>query len=96
MYRKQNIYAIAQKFDDTLRATPICPENDVALVTWGYGEKERMPYSFLKTTELEFEGHMFLAPYDWDVYLSAIFGDYMTPPPADAREAHYCSAYWKD
>lgn len=96
MYRKHNIYAIAQKFDDALRATPICPENDVALVTWGYGEKERMPYSFLKTTELEFEGHMFLAPYDWDVYLGAIFGDYMTPPPADAREAHYCSAYWKD
>lgn len=95
-YRKKDIYEIAQSLDNRLAETPICPENDVALAAWGYGESERMPYSILETTELEFEGKMFLAPRDWDQYLSAIFGQYMELPPVGQRETHFCTAYWKD
>lgn len=96
LYRNKNVFDIARAFDNQLAATPLCPENDVALVAWGYGEAERMPYSILETTELEFEGSKFLAPRDWDQYLSSIFGQYMELPPIDQRQPHFCTAYWKD
>lgn len=96
LFHSRDIYKVAQTLDETLASTPICPQNDVALVTWGYGEKERMPYSILEPCELEFEGRRFYAPRDWDTYLTSIFGNYMTPPPANQREAHFCTAYWKD
>ena len=35
--------------------------------------------------ELEFEGHMFKAPRDYDAVLKERYGDYMTLPPESAR-----------
>ena len=40
---------------------------------------------FSETCEVEFEGHMFPAPKDWDKYLTIEYGDYMTPPPPEKR-----------
>jgi len=37
------------------------------------------------TTELEFEGHMLMAPKEYDKVLKVIYGDYMTLPPEDQR-----------
>lgn len=74
----------------------ICPSNDTAQVVWGPARRERLPFSILQATEVEFEGSLFLAPRDFDAYLTALYGDYMTPPPADQREAHFCSAFWKE
>ena len=96
LYRKNDIYEIARNLDNQVASTPICPENDIALVVWSYGEQERMPYSILEATELEFEGKMFLAPRDWDQYLTSVYGQYMELPPVDQRETHFCTAYWKD
>lgn len=96
IFRRQDIYELAATLDKTISATPISPNNDIALAVWGYDERERMPFSMLEPTEIEFEGSLFYAPRDYDAYLTAIFGDYMTPPPPDQREAHFCSAYWKD
>lgn len=39
-----------------------------------------------ETCELEFEGHMFIAPKDYDGYLRQLYGDdYMTPPPKEKQ-----------
>ncbi len=40
---------------------------------------------FSEVCEVEFEGHMFPAPKDWDGYLTLEYGDYMTPPPPEKR-----------
>lgn len=36
--------------------------------------------------EIEFEGHMFLAPGNWHEHLTGIYGDYMKVPPPEKRE----------
>lgn len=95
-FRKTDIYAFAKRLDETLAATPIKESNDVAMAMWGYGPCERAPYSILEACELEFEGRFFCAPKEYDLYLTALFGDYMTLPPVEEREAHFCSAYWKN
>ena len=94
--RNVDVFKLARSLDEFAASTPICPENDVAMVIWGYGRRERMPYSVLERTELEFEGHTFYAPRQYDLYLQSLFGDYMTPPPENLRTAHFCSAYWKE
>ena len=48
--------------------------------------KARFPSElFTETCEVEFEGHMFPAPKEWDKYLTIEYGDYMTPPPPEKR-----------
>lgn len=43
-----------------------------------------------------FEGKEFYGFASFDEYLSCIYGDYMTPPPADKRISYHTSdAYWK-
>lgn len=39
-------------------------------------------------TEVEFEGKMIWGMKDNDAYLTQLFGDYMTPPPADKIHQH--------
>lgn len=39
-------------------------------------------------TELDFEGHRFYAPGNYDGYLKAMFGDYMELPPEEQRNGH--------
>lgn len=39
-------------------------------------------------TEIDFEGYKVFAPHDPDVYLTALFGDYMQIPPEDKRLTH--------
>ena len=51
---------------------------------------------FENYVNLEFEGHRFKAPRDNELYLKAIFGDYMTLPPESERVPHHgFQAWWK-
>lgn len=96
LFRHIDIYRLAEALDKKAMSTAISRDNEVALIVWGYGECEIMPYNFLEQTSLEFEGHFFSAPKIYKKYLTSIFGDYMQLPPEKDRKPHYCSAYWNE
>lgn len=50
---------------------------------------------FTELTELEFEGHLFFAPADYDGWLRQEYGDYMKLPPEEKRVGHNTAFYYK-
>lgn len=45
---------------------------------------------------MDFEGHSFYAPQNYDDYLRTYYGDYMELPPVEKRQSHhFYKAYWK-
>lgn len=57
----------------------------------------RVPSSVFKNyTDVEFEGRTFKTLSDYDTYLKAVYGDYMTPPPPEqCVPEHGFHAYWR-
>lgn len=53
---------------------------------WGMPPTVFQKNNIFPLTEVEFEGHMFLAPGNWDKHLSEIYGDYMQVPPPEKRK----------
>ena len=51
---------------------------------------------FAETTELEFEGHMFLAPRNFTNVLKTFYGNYMELPPEDKRVHHNIECYLRE
>ena len=45
------------------------------------------------TVKMQFEGHDFCVPENYDSYLTGFYGDYMTLPPEEKRQTHYLAAY---
>ena len=65
-------------------------------IVMGYGPREILPRSvFEGSVEVEFEGETFKAMSGWDRYLSALYGDYMTPPPPSQRIPKHSFAAWR-
>lgn len=61
-----------------------------------YRLKDRLKKEWYREyVELDFEGELFKAPIDYDLYLKAIYGDYMTLPPVEkrVRGAHSYKGY---
>lgn len=54
-----------------------------------------LPKSVYSPIELSFEGHLFLAPAGYDVWLKAFFGDYMKLPPLEKQKPHEGNCYYK-
>lgn len=46
------------------------------------------PKTIFPLSEIEFEGHKFLCPGNYDAYLTNIYGDYMQIPPVEKRQIH--------
>jgi phosphorylcholine metabolism protein LicD len=71
--------------------------NSAANVYGWYPKQKRVPFScYTDTTTLDFEDRKFSAIKDYDQYLTALYGDYMTPPPVEQRRTHSGSPVWKD
>ncbi len=50
---------------------------------------------FLEAQKINFEGHLFNAPQNIDLYLTKIYGDYKTlPPPEKRTNRHQYKAWW--
>lgn len=70
-------------------------ENTDAKYYLNYGSRyslvnETIPISeFEPYAQMEFEGKMYNVPRNWALYLSRIYGDFMTLPPEDKRVTHY-------
>jgi lipopolysaccharide cholinephosphotransferase len=45
--------------------------------------------NFKDIIEIEFEGHKFWAPKNYDVILTNMYGDYMSLPPVEERKGHH-------
>lgn len=57
--------------------------------------KDKHPRSIFDNYEpQEFEGHPFMIMSQYDTFLQAIYGDYMTPPPPEERVRHPQRMYW--
>ena len=51
-----------------------------------YGSREIVPYEwFSDVREVIFENGMYYAPYEYDKYLTHVYGDYMKLPPPEKR-----------
>lgn len=70
----------------------------VACSVWGYGIKEVIPVKGVKKSKRAiFEGHDFKMPIAYKLYLSRLYGDYMTPPPkAKQHNEHLARAWWRE
>ncbi len=85
------INRVAQSFSNETAAYAACS-------VWGYGIKEVMPLKgVVKAKRAIFEGHEFKMPAAYKIYLSGLYGDYMTPPPkAKQHNEHLARAWWRD
>ena len=70
----------------------------VACCVGSYGLREVVPKSiFDETILVRFEDDEYYAPKGFDKYLSNLYGDYMTLPPAEKRVRNHSNiAYWLD
>lgn len=59
----------------------------IACSIFGYGEREQLPASvFSEFIDIPFEQKQYRAIKNYDLYLSNLYGDYMTLPPAEQRQ----------
>ncbi|MBE6567131.1 MAG: LicD family protein [Ruminococcaceae bacterium] len=72
------------------KAHPYASSEYIANFGGAWGKKEVVPRTFFgKGTEGTFEGLTVRLPEKADEYLTAVYGDYMTPPPPEKRIAHH-------
>ncbi len=55
-----------------------------------WGKREIVPAEWIsRYVDLEFEGHLFKAPKEYDKYLKNVYGNYMELPPKEKRVGHH-------
>ena len=52
---------------------------------YNWNKEKHLRATVSEYTELEFEGEMFTVPKNYDLFLSELYGDYMTPPPPEKQ-----------
>lgn len=89
-------YRICRGMDRLARSYDFESSSYIGGVLWGYGPQERLDKEgFLNAVEVEFEGHKFHAPSNYQEYLTNLYGDYMKLPPEEKRVRHGFTAWWE-
>ncbi len=86
---------VSRALQKTATSIPFGTTGHVGIVSWGmYGERERIPASSLNPmAEVRFGPRTFPAFGTWDLYLSNLYGDYMTLPPKNQQISHGIQAW---
>lgn len=80
---------LVKRIDYISRKNTIDSSEFVGGIAMGYGPQEKMhKLEFLTQKAFEFEGISVTGPSCWEYYLKALYGDYMTLPPASSQVAH--------
>jgi len=87
------IDAIAQTYSD-IKESKYCG----AITDASFTTKQIMERAWFKdVVKLKFEDCEFYVPKEYNKVLTALYGDYMTPPPVEQQVTHHCfKAHWKD
>ena len=86
-----------KKFDGLIQQNDYSNSSFVANLAGEPYHKIYPKQIFEEETELEFDGHKFLAPKAYHEFLTIVYGDYMKLPPEEKRIAyHGGNYYWRD
>ncbi len=77
--KKANENALSYAFEESENCSLMCFDREMWLLP-----RE----CFTRFCDIQFEGHTFRAIEDYDRWLKAVYGDYMTPPPENKRVKH--------
>lgn len=81
---------LCRKIDEMAKMFAETDSNTLATVFVGNTYKQTWPKSiFDSAVEVDFEGHKFFAPRDYDRFLTIQYGDYMKLPPVEERVCHH-------
>ena len=87
-------YRIARKMDKIQRKYNGKETEYIASIAGVYVKGERWKYEdYVPATRVEFEGHQFHAPANYEIYLTNMFGEYMQLPPEDKRKYSAATVY---
>lgn len=77
-----------QKLNDLLKNMPVSSSYINVFGSWG--NREIAPISWFENgKQVKFEDIYLTVPKDYDKYLERLYGDYMTPPPAEQQISHH-------
>ena len=84
-----------KRLDKYCRTLSIDRCDNVGCIAAGYGMREIMPKDiYFPIKQIEFEGKSYLCMNRPEVYLSNLYGDYMTLPPAEQRQKRHDNLTW--
>lgn len=87
-------YNLVTEMNEALKKMNDKKTHCVGLAWW---KNAWLAEDFLETSEVDFEGHKFMAPKNPDRVLKTHFGDYMKLPPEDQRVLkHQLQCYYKE
>lgn len=88
-------YRIASRLNAECSRVPFETAKYVGGIAGMYGLKERWSKEqMLPQTEFDFGRLRLLGYKNYDIYLSNLYGEYMTLPPKDKRVPHFDSFHW--
>ena len=85
-----SVLDIKKKIETIAKSTPFETSSYAGVILGELGDREVVKKSVFDTyVDMPFEGKMFPAIKEFDIYLRALYGDYMKLPPVEQRVSHH-------